>query len=149
MRKRALPPSGDVGWRICRRRENQTRSGWNSTRPSSAPYLHLAMSAGGYVAVEKTKPGRDGIRQGPHPRSPMIVGTVGISWRGSDFAPNPGLLSRPSNTVVHSIHLNAKTCLSSIWRCRLADMSPSKEPIPVEVEIDGAFIRDHHRNGIA
>ena len=30
------PAPADVGWRICRRRENQTRSGWNSTRPSSA-----------------------------------------------------------------------------------------------------------------
>ena len=48
-----------------------------------------------------------------------------------------------------SCQLNAETCLPSIWRWRLSDMSPSREPIPVEVEIDGAFIHDHPRNGIA
>ena len=65
------------------------RRAFNSFECGNVPSLHLAMSAVGYVAVEKNKPGRDGIRQGPHPRSPMIVGTVGISWRGSDFAPKP------------------------------------------------------------
>ena len=36
------------------------------------------------------------------------------------------MLSRPASTVVHSIHLNAETCLSSIWRCRLSDTFPSR-----------------------
>ena len=43
------------------------------------------------------------------------------------------MLSRPASTVVHSIHLNAETCLPSIWRCQLADMSPSRSPTPVEI----------------
>ena len=68
------------------------RRAFNSFECGNVPFLHLAMKAGGYVGVEKNKPGRDGIRQGSHPRSPIIVGTVGtvgISWRGSDFAPKP------------------------------------------------------------
>ena len=106
MRRRAFPPSGDVGWRICRRRENQSRSKWKSTEPSSVITIAMAL---------------------PDP--------------GSDFTSDPGSLSRPSSAVQHSIHLNAdlnadlnaETFLPSIWRCRLADMSPSREPTPVEI----------------
>ena len=76
-------------------------------------------------------------------------GPSSLADAGPILTPVPGSLSRPSSTVLHSIHLNAETCLSSIWRCRLTDMSPSRSPSPVEVEIDGAFIRDHPRNGIA
>ena len=45
----------------------ERRSAFNSFECGNVPSLHLAMSAGGYVAVEITNPGRDGIRQGPHP----------------------------------------------------------------------------------
>ena len=79
----------------------------------------------------------------------MITLAMALPDPGSDFTSDPGSLSRPSSAVRHSIHLNAETCLPSIWRWRLSDMSPSREPIPVEVEIDGAFIHDHPRNGIA
>ena len=46
--------------------EQNHRLAFNSIECGDVPYLHLAMSAGGYVAVEITNPGRDGIRQSPH-----------------------------------------------------------------------------------
>ena len=45
MRKRALPPSGDGGCRICRRRDHQSRSGWNSTGPSSVIIIATTLLA--------------------------------------------------------------------------------------------------------
>ena len=50
---------------------------------------------------------------------------------GPLLASDPGSLSLPSSAVRHSIHLNAETCLSSIWRCRLADTFPSRPPSPI------------------
>ena len=44
----------------------ERRSAFNSFECGNVPYLHLAMEPVGYVAVE-INPGRDGIRQGPHP----------------------------------------------------------------------------------
>ena len=95
--------------------------------------LHLAMSAIGYLSVETAKPSR-GAGCSARWKASVSAGA------GPFSASDPGSLSLPSSTVQHSIYLNAETCLPSIWRCRLADMSPSRSPTPVEMEIDGALI---------
>ena len=176
MRRRAFPPSGDVGCRIPFRRDRQTRSGcwlfcplesfgigwrgsafgfwswfaftaierrsaFNLFECGDVPFLHLAMSAVGYLSVETAKPDRD---VGCSARWKALVS----AGAGPLLASGLGSLSLPSSAVRHSIYLNAETCLSSIWRCRLTDMSPSRAPTPAEVKIDKVFIHDHCRNGI-
>ena len=66
----------------------------------------------------------------------VIAGTVGIGWRGSVFTFGLVLLSRPSSTVVHSIYLNAVTCLPPIVRSGRAGRIPMRCPVPARVRPD-------------
>ena len=102
----------------------ERRRAFNSFECGDVPSLHLAMSAGGYLSVETAKPDRD-VGCSARWKASVSAGA------GPLLASDPGSLSLPSSAVRHSIHLNAETCLSSIWRCRLADTFPSRPPNPI------------------
>ena len=82
------------------------------------------ISGPGYLSVETAKPDQD-VGCSARWKASISVGA------GPFLASDPGSLSLPSSTVAHSIGLNAETCLSSIWRCRLSDTFPSRPPNPI------------------
>ena len=77
------------------------RRAFNSFECGDVPFLHLAMKAGGYVAVEKTKPGlrwlgMNSAYQGPQPTiTDGSQDTLSATHHGDDLSLilplNPGL----------------------------------------------------------
>ena len=72
--------------------------------------------------VEERDLGRRVIRTAPFDPSPdplesgVVAGPSASAGTSPILTFDPGPLSRPLSAVRHSIHLNAETCLTSIWR---------------------------------
>ena len=131
MRKRAFPPSGDVGCRICRRRDHQLRSRSQRRcliRIRLDPFPHLPASP--YFATFEHRRAFNSFECGDVPSLHLAMSAVGYlsvetakpdqdvgcsaRWKASVsagggplLASDPGSLSLPSSTVAHSIGLNA------------------------------------------